>query len=157
MITPTIEIRPMCWWDIAEVDKLERDLFPHDPWSTDQWWRELAQLHNHYFVCESSGVLSGYAGLSVSGSDADIQTIAIGESFQGQGIGRQLLSHLVDLSVELKAIFIFLEVRNDNLAALSLYSLFGFKEISKRANYYPHGTDALILRRDDRDEREIKS
>ena len=143
----------MRWWDIAEIDKLERVLFPHDPWSTDQWWRELAQPHNHYFVSESSGVLSGYAGLSVSGSDADIQTIAVGEASQGQGIGRQLLSHLVNLSVELKVTFIFLEVRDDNSAALSLYSLFGFKEISKRVNYYPDGTDALVLRRDERENR----
>jgi ribosomal-protein-alanine N-acetyltransferase len=151
--TSTIEIRPMRWWDIAEIDKLERDLFPHDSWSTDQWWRELAQPHNHYVVYESSGVISGYAGLSVSGSDADIQTIAVGESFQGQGIGRHLLGHLVDLSVELKVTFIFLEVRDDNSAALSLYSLFGFKEISKRVNYYPDGTDALVLRRDERENR----
>lgn len=149
----TNEIRPMRWWDIPEIDKLERDLFPHDSWSTDQWWRELAQPHNYYVVYESGGILSGYAGLSVSGSDADIQTIAVGESFQGQGIGRKLLGHLIDLSVVFKVTFIFLEVRNNNSAALSLYSLFGFKEISKRVNYYPDGTDALVLRRDDRENR----
>ena len=153
MTTSTIVIRPMRWWDITAIDKLERVLFPHDAWSTDQWWRELAQLHNHYFVTETAGVLSGYAGLSVSGGDADIQTIAVGELFQGQGIGRQLLAHVVALSVELKVTFIFLEVRDDNPAALSLYSSFGFKEISKRVNYYPDGTDALILRRDDRENR----
>lgn len=153
MKASTIEIRPMRWWDIAEIDKLERDLFPHDSWSKDQWWRELAQPHNHYVVCESVGIVSGYAGLSVSGSDADIQTIAVSESFQGQGIGRKLLGHLVDLSVELKVTFIFLEVRDDNSAALSLYSVFGFKEISKRVNYYPDGTDALVLRRDERENR----
>jgi ribosomal-protein-alanine N-acetyltransferase len=143
----------MRWWDISVIDTLERDLFPHDSWSKDQWWRELAQLHNHYFVVESAGAISGYAGLSVSGSDADLQTIAVGESFQGQGIGRKLLSHLVALSVELKVTFIFLEVRDDNSAALSLYSSFGFKEISKRVRYYPDGSDALILRRDDRENR----
>lgn len=153
MKTSSIEIRPLRWWDIPEIDKLERDLFPHDAWSTDQWWRELAQPHNHYVVCECSGVLCGYAGLSVAGSDADIQTIAVGEQFQGHGIGRKLLGHLVDLSVELGVIFIFLEVRENNSAALSLYSLFGFKEISKRVNYYPDGTDALVLRRDERENR----
>lgn len=152
-MTPTIEIRSMRWWDISAIDALERDLFTHDAWSTDQWWRELAQLHNHYVVVESGDVISGYAGLSVSGSDADIQTIAVGESFQGQGIGRKLLNHLVALSVELKVYFIFLEVRDDNSAALCLYSSFGFKEISKRVSYYPDGTDALILRRDDRENR----
>ncbi len=151
MTTSTIGIRAMRWWDIPAIDVLEGELFPYDPWSTDQWWREMAQLHNHYFVVESAGVLCGYAGLSVSGSDADIQTVAVADSFQGKGIGRKLLNQLVDRSHELKVAFIFLEVRSDNVSALSLYSSFGFHEISKRTKYYADGTDALILRRDDRE------
>ena len=151
MTTSIIEVRPMRWWDIDVVDPLEQELFPLDPWSIDQWWRELAQLHNHYFVVESAGELCGYAGLSISGSDADIQTIAIADSFQGKGIGRKLLNQLVARSRELGVTYIFLEVRSDNTSALSMYSSFGFAEISKRAKYYPDGTDAVILRRDDRE------
>ena len=141
----------MRWWDIDVVNPLEQELFPLDPWSIDQWWRELAQLHNHYFVVESAGELCGYAGLSISGSDADIQTIAIADSFQGKGFGRKLLNQLVARSRELGVTYIFLEVRSDNTSALSMYSSFGFAEISKRAKYYPDGTDAVILRRDNRE------
>mgnify|MGYP006222676771 FL=1 len=141
----------MRWWDIDVVDPLEQELFPLDPWSIDQWWRELAQLHNHYFVVESAGELCGYAGLSISGIDADIQTIAIADSFQGKGIGRKLLNQLVARSREFGVTYLFLEVRSDNTSALSMYSSFGFAEISKRAKYYPDGTDAVILRRDDRE------
>ena len=151
MTTSIIKVRPMRWWDIDVVDPLEQELFPLDPWSIDQWWRELAQLHNHYFVVESAGELCGYAGLSISGIDADIQTIAIADSFQGKGIGRKLLNQLVARSRELGVTYIFLEVRSDNTSALSMYSSFGFAEISKRAKYYPDGTDAVILRRDDRE------
>ena len=151
MTTSIIKVRPMRWWDIDVVDPLEQELFPLDPWSIDQWWRELAQLHNHYFVVESAGELCGYAGLSISGSDADIQTIAIADPFQGKGIGRKLLNQLVARSLELGVTYIFLEVRSDNTSALSMYSSFGFVEISKRAKYYPDGTDAVILRRDDRE------
>ena len=151
MTTSIIEVRPMRWWDIDVVDPLEQELFPLDPWSIDQWWRELAQLHNHYFVVESAGELCGYAGLSISGIDADIQTIAIADSFQGKGIGRKLLNQLVARSREFGVTYLFLEVRSDNTSALSMYSSFGFAEISKRAKYYPDGTDAVILRRDDRE------
>ena len=151
MTTSIIKVRPMRWWDIDVVDPLEQELFPLDPWSIDQWWRELAQLHNHYFVVESAGELCGYAGLSISGIDADIQTIAIADSFQGKGIGRKLLNQLVARSRELGVTYIFLEVRSDNTSALSMYSSFGFAEISKRAKYYPDGTDAVILRRDNRE------
>ena len=151
MTASVIEVRSMRWWDIDVVDALEQALFPQDPWSIDQWWRELAQLHNHYFVVESSGELCGYAGLSISGGDADIQTIAISDSFQRKGIGQKLLDQLIDLSRDLGVTYIFLEVRSDNTSALSMYSSFGFVEISKRAKYYPDGTDAVILRRDDRE------
>ena len=152
MTTATVHIRSMRWWDISLIDVCERDLFPHDPWSTDQWWRELAQRHNHYFVAEITGDLCGYAGLSVSGTDADIQTIAVSRNFQGQGLGRLLLKKLIDRSRELGVIYIFLEVRRDNANALSMYTSCGFVEISKRNKYYADGSDALILRRNDREQ-----
>jgi ribosomal-protein-alanine N-acetyltransferase len=37
-----------------------------------------------------------------------------------------------------------LDVAEDNLAANSLYSSFGFRTIGRRARYYRDGKDALI-------------
>ena len=38
-----------------------------------------------------------------------------------------------------------LEVRESNLAAISLYNKFDFKEISIRKNYYSNGENAKVL------------
>lgn len=140
-------IRPMRWWDIPAVDSLERELFPNDPWSVEQWWRELATLHNHYWVAEENSKIIGYAGLSVQAPDSDIQTIAVGTEHQGQGMGVQLLDHMLHRARELGVRSTFLEVRTDNAPAIALYDNAGFERISERRNYYPDGSSATIMRR----------
>jgi ribosomal protein S18 acetylase RimI-like enzyme len=40
---------------------------------------------------------------------------------------------------------VLLEVAADNSAALALYSRAGFRVISRRADYYGHGRDAVVL------------
>jgi [ribosomal protein S18]-alanine N-acetyltransferase len=49
---------------------------------------------------------------------------------------------------ELSIQFIFLEVRADNQAAISLYDSRHFNRISERLKYYPDGETAIIMRRD---------
>ena len=141
-------IKRMRWWDIPAVDMIEETLFPHDHWSVDQWWRELATPHNHYWVGELEDRIIGYAGLSVQSPDADIQTMAIKTSMQGNGYGGQLLDHMLEAAAELSVKQIFLEVREDNTAAIALYVSRGFQKISVRRNYYPDGTTAVIMRRE---------
>lgn len=142
-----LEIRAMRWWDIPAIDVIERVLFPHDSWSVEQWWRELATMHNHYWVAETDNRIVGYAGLSVQAPDADVQTIAIDSQFQGHGLGGQLLEVMLNRARELGVRSVFLEVRNDNSAAIALYAKYGFEKISERRNYYPDGTSAIIMRR----------
>jgi len=144
-------IRPMRWWDIPAVDAIEGDLFPHDRWSTDQWWRELAAPHNHYWVATVNAEIIGYCGLSVQTPDADVQTMAIGTPWQGRGHGKVVLNHLIESSKSFGVRFIFLEVRDDNAPAIALYEHAGFTRMSSRPAYYPDGGTALVFRRDDRE------
>lgn len=148
-----VVIRSMRWWEIPTVESIESQLFPSDPWSIEQWWRELASDHTHYWVLAletpdggESGELVGYAGLSIQSPEGDVQTIAISPQHQGRGLGSQLLEHLLNHAHERRVSSIFLEVRSDNAPAIALYEKRGFERISKRSRYYPDGTDALIYR-----------
>lgn len=145
-----LAIRPMHWTDIPDVDQLEAELFPSDHWSVEQWWRELAAEHNHYWVAELQGKVIGYCGLSAQVPDADIQTIAIGAENQGGGLGGQLLDSMLDAAEALSIRFIFLEVRADNQPAINLYAGRHFTRMSERVKYYPDGETAIIMRRDSR-------
>jgi len=89
----------------------------------------------------------GYAGLLVSGHQADVQTLATASAEQGKGLGRRLLDALVTEARRREAGEVLLEVRADNAAAQALYARAGFERIAVRRGYYrPGGTDALVLR-----------
>ncbi|WP_354623649.1 GNAT family N-acetyltransferase [Psychromonas sp. MME2] len=74
--------------------------------------------------------------------------IAISPTNQGRGLGRKLLQFLLDHARQKDEQEIWLEVRESNLNALSLYSQAGFVEVDRRKDYYPceNGReDALIM------------
>lgn len=139
---------PMRWWDLEDVLVLERQLFSPDAWSVETFWSELAAPGRHYVVVRGdAGDLLGYAGVAVNRPTADIQTVAVSPTAQGQGLGRVLMTELVRAAADGDATELLLEVRDDNLAAQKLYLASGFEQIARRRNYYqPGNTDALIMR-----------
>ena len=141
-------LEPLRWWDIDEVVALEQQLFSPDTWSVETFWSELAAQGRHYVVSRAdSGELLGYAGVAVSRPTADIQTVAVSPSAQGQGLGRVLVAELVRAAAAGDATELLLEVRDDNIAAQKLYLAAGFEQIARRRNYYQPGSiDALIMR-----------
>ena len=144
---PVMTVEPMRWWHIDEVAKLERELFPDDRWSVEQFWSELAQPTRSYAVVIEGDRILGYAGLFVLAPQSDVQTIAVCTTSQGRGIGGALLKALMAEAERRGAVEILLEVRSDNEAAVSMYDRYGFERISHRRAYYPDGGDADIMRR----------
>lgn len=152
----SIGLRRMRWWDVPDVHAIERDLFPEDPWSAEQFWQELAQPSRSYLVAEESGRVVGYAGAFVMAPDSDVQTVGVAPDAQGGGVATALVANLIHQVAERGATHLLLEVRADNDRARRLYERFGFVRISQRPRYYPDGVDAVIMRRavtvDDRTE-----
>jgi len=144
----SVLLRPMRWWDIDRAVALERDLFPHDAWTTEQFWSELAGVPDlrSYVVAVDGPDLVGYAGLAVAGGDGDVQTLAVRGDRQGAGLGGRLLRALLVEAGRRSCTQVFLEVRADNVAAIALYARHGFERIGARPRYYHDGTDALLLR-----------
>ena len=143
----TAVIERMRWWHLAQVHRIESDVFVDDPWTPEQFWSELAQdTRSYVVVCDGADVV-GYAGLFVLPPDADVQTVAVAASHQGRGLARGMLDRLISEAEEMGVTHTLLEVRDGNGAALRLYSTMGFEQISRRPRYYPDGADALILRR----------
>jgi ribosomal-protein-alanine N-acetyltransferase len=86
--------------------------------------------------------------MSVAAGEAHILNICVHPDYQGQGIGRKLLMHLLELVLDHHVDMIFLEVRPTNFAAIKLYLDVGFDEIGMRRNYYPAKMgreDALVF------------
>ena len=78
--------------------------------------------------------------------EAHITILAIDPRFQGQGLGQALLWALLKSANQRQLERATLEVRESNLAAVSLYKKFGFKEAGRRKRYYEDtGEDALVM------------
>jgi [ribosomal protein S18]-alanine N-acetyltransferase len=144
-----VTLRPMRWWDVPAALEVEGALFP-DAWSEAAFWSELAGVPDTrwYVVAEHAGLLVGYAGLFATRHLADVQTVAVAPTHQGQGLGGVLLRALLEEVARRGVGEVLLEVRADNEAGQRLYVAHGFERIGVRRGYYqPGGVDAVVMRR----------
>jgi ribosomal-protein-alanine N-acetyltransferase len=105
-------------------------------------------------VEDSSGnpnpLILGFIGLWYMASEVHVINLAVHPDYRHRGIGELLLISAIELSVELKAILVTLEVRVSNLTAQALYSKYGFSERGIRHAYYlDDREDAAIMTLDD--------
>lgn len=149
----TIRLRPMRWWDVEAVVPLERDLFGPSAWSAETFWSELAHPQSRWYVvatpADDPDRVVGYAGLLAAPTEpeADVQTIAVAASAQGQGVGGVLIDALIGQAHRRGASTLLLEVRADNEPAIGLYRRRGFESIAVRRRYYqPEDVDAWVMR-----------
>lgn len=143
----TFTLRDLEYEDIETLGRLERELFPTDAWPLEMFYAEFFQPDTRrYLVAEIDGEMVGYAGLMVIDTTADIQTIGVLPRVEGQGIGRVMLTELLDEAVRRGAGTAMLEVRADNPRAQKLYVRFGFERIHIRKRYYRDGVDAWVMR-----------
>ena len=143
------QLRPATEGDLEFIMELEKVSFGKDSWSKPTMRAELLAPHTFYLVAYLNEKIVGYAGLSKqkSSTTADIQTIAVDETFRRQGIGAELMEKLIAQAIQLGATELFLEVREDRIAPQKLYQALGFEEIDRRPNYYqPDGVAAIVMR-----------
>jgi [ribosomal protein S18]-alanine N-acetyltransferase len=144
-------LRMMTAADIEAVLPMEQALFGEESWSRQMLEGELAEQprSRYYVVADDEGVVTGYAGLMVAGTQADVLTLAVAAGRWGRGTGSALLEALLAEAERRGCTEVFLEVRIDNTRAQRLYLRYGFAQIGIRKGYYqPSGTDAVVMRRD---------
>jgi ribosomal-protein-alanine acetyltransferase len=140
--------------DLDAIMALEEASFTTDAWSRQSMASEIGNPHCFYLVATSDehpDALAGYAGLLCpeGAGDGDIQTIAVAHAERGKGVGRALMTALLEEADRRRARQVFLEVRADNPVAHSLYLSLGFEDLAVRPHYYqPDGVDAVVMRAD---------
>jgi [ribosomal protein S18]-alanine N-acetyltransferase len=142
-------LREAHWLDIAVLAALEERLFPHDAWSEQTWWAELAgRPRRDYVVLDEAARIVGYAGLDHGGDVADVMTVAVVPEARGRALGRLLLEELEARAAARGAASVMLEVRADNGPAIGLYERSGYAVLTTRRRYYqPGDVDALVMRK----------
>jgi len=94
-------------------------------------------VHVKTDMCLGAGEpLAGFIIIRSSGHEAEILTIATGVQARRKGYGRALLGAALAELAQTDSRNLFLEVAEDNAAAIALYKACGFAPIGRRPAYY---------------------
>jgi ribosomal-protein-alanine N-acetyltransferase len=116
--------------------------------SSDEAFRRLVLVAQPASPSEngSAGIL-GFLVARRLGSEWELENIVVSEMFQRGGIGTRLLEELLLQTRESGGDALFLEVRESNTAARSLYEQVGFQPAGRRKSYYQDPQEDGILYR----------
>lgn len=141
-------IRSMNYTDLKRVMVVEEQAYTH-PW-TIGIFRDCIRTGYHCWVFEQNREIIAYGVIMIAAGESHILNITVEPAYQGQGIGRKILKHLVEDARKADVEVVLLEVRASNRKAIMLYLSEGFNELGVRSNYYPDENgreDAIILAR----------
>ena len=142
-----LTIEPMRRRHLKAILAIEPRVYPR-PWSASVFVDEIelaSRGQRVYIVAKLGGQLVGYAGMILGVDEAHITNIAVEPARHRQGIGRQLLAHLIRAARGRGYAAVTLEVRVSNVAAQAMYRRFGFAPAGIRKKYYEQTEDAIVM------------
>ena len=148
LLAPEVAIRAMRGSDVPDVVAIERASYQF-PWS-EGIFRDCLRVGYLCRVVTMSRQVMAYGVMSFGAGEAHILNVCVGEGYRGRGVGRRLLSSLVERAASAGMADAFLEVRPSNTAAIRLYLSLGFEQVGMRRGYYQAANgreDAAVLRR----------
>ena len=139
-------IRPADPADAASLSVLERRCFS-DPWSADGFREALTMSVCFGLVAAGGRDIRGYFLARVVDGEAEILNLAVDPDLRRRGIGQALLKAGLDEFLYRGAREAYLEVRESNLAAQTMYLASGFRVAGARQRYYRQPVEnALVYR-----------
>jgi ribosomal-protein-alanine N-acetyltransferase len=126
--------RQMQEHDLDIVMQIEPTIYSH-PWTRGNFMDSLHAGHQGWVMMQREEIV-GYAVVMVVLDEAHLLNISVAGPYQKQGLGRQLLAHLINHAKVNKMSNMYLEVRASNVAAIALYKKMGFMQTSLRRGYY---------------------
>ena len=134
----------ICETDAKELALLDKECFSV-PWSEDSFYKEATNPLAEYIIARIDDKIVGYAGFwSVSG-EGQITNIAVLKEYRRNKIAYKMISSLIERAKELKLETLSLEVRESNIAAISLYLGMSFKKVGTRKKYYKNPEENAVL------------
>ena len=140
----TWNIGPMTEEDVAAVAALEAENFSR-PWSYDAFLKTLSDENYIVMIAKERDALLGYCVLLCTGEEADITNVCTAPEARGRGVATGMLTALMEEGKSRGVAAFFLEVRESNTPARTLYTKLGFEEIGLRKNYYEEPREHAVL------------
>jgi [ribosomal protein S18]-alanine N-acetyltransferase len=147
-----ITVKPISVDEIEAILILDRFCFG-GLWSIDSYRRELTNDNSHFLGIsvdqslepELDGLI-GFGCFWAILDEAHITLLGIHPQYQRQGLGKLLLSALLDKARTIEMARATLEVRASNQGAIDLYEKYGFQTVGRRKKYYQdNDEDGVIM------------
>lgn len=140
-----MNIHPMTENYLEQVTNLEVCCFSK-PWSREALKEELGNPQAVFLVAEEKGEVLGYIGMHVVFGEGYMDNLAVFPHARRKGVARELVETLIAWLKQHDGLFLTLEVRLSNQAAISLYQSLGFEEAGRRPRFYQEPVeDALLM------------
>lgn len=140
-----VVIRPMQKEDVPAISRLEEAAFSM-PWSAEAFLDMVEREDSLYVTALIEGEPVGCCGVTNACGDGDINNVVVAEECRCQGIGRAMLSVLMEWGRQIGILNYTLEVRVSNAPAIHLYEGLGFISAGIRPGFYERPReDAMIL------------
>ncbi|MCH2189417.1 MAG: ribosomal protein S18-alanine N-acetyltransferase [Gammaproteobacteria bacterium] len=133
-----VVVRDMISTDLTEVQRIEQTA-QASPWARLSFEESLTRQD----ICRVATVDEKLIAYHVCSSVLDelhVLNIVCALPFQGMGVGHILMDDILTTATSKSIENLFLEVRESNHAAQSLYAKWGFTQIAIRENYYRPST-----------------
>ncbi len=133
---PGIRIRPAAPGDVPAIARIQAE----SPEGAS--WEPASYLEHVCLVAEVETLTVGFVVTRrVAVDELEILNLAVAPAWRRRGVARALLRRVL----EDRRGRVFLEVRESNSAARSLYATAGFREIGVRQNYYHDPPEPAIV------------
>jgi ribosomal-protein-alanine N-acetyltransferase len=142
----SVILRKMTLDDLEQVVAIDQVSFSL-PWPASSFHFELTDNPaSRCWVAELDGRVAAMLVAWLIVDEIHIATIATHPDFRKQGIGEKLLLFTLQAAKDEGAVSSFLEVRENNAAAIMMYRKFGYVESGRREGYYKdNGEDAILM------------
>lgn len=140
----TVRCRKMQEADAQSVAEIDKKCHLGG-WSALSYKNECHNPLADYIVLEDEKEIFAFAGQWCVVDEAQIMCIGVIPEKQHHGYGNCLIKTLTKIAADKGCSSTTLEVKENNIPALKLYKKLDFAVTGRRENYYPDGSNALLM------------
>ena len=145
-----MQIRPGTLADISSIMQLERQAATAGHWTEDQYRQAFRRGGATRLVLISEDEETSPVGFLVArhlAPEWELENIVVAPPARRKGLGKRLLEALLVAATKTSCAAVFLEVRESNVPARTLYEKTGFQQTGRRKSYYTNPSEDAILYR----------
>ena len=128
----------------AVIKALHNLCLPDKDWNLESVSSILSQAETFSIIVSDGNKKLGFSLFRLIGDEAEIISLGIVSEMREKGVGKKLLAETIAKISAACCKKIFLEVDEDNAAAIAIYKSGGFVKTGTRKNYYRRSNGEIV-------------